>query len=61
MCWSVQVGVYTEGLSHAIDKLVGPNGVLTNRKSVLDLLSPRMKRSVNAQTKLDEFTDKVRH
>ena len=52
-----QFGYHTEGLEAVVDKLIGPTGILTMKKSILDLL--RSPRSVTGKDKIEEIIKKV--
>ncbi|XP_071118487.1 uncharacterized protein [Haliotis cracherodii] len=55
----LEVGVFTEGFEAALEKLFGPEGVITNRKSILDVFAPRARRSTDATANIEELSDRL--
>ncbi|XP_041359730.1 uncharacterized protein LOC121376032 [Gigantopelta aegis] len=53
----IEFGYHTEGLEAVVDKLIGPTGILTMKKSILDIL--RSPRSVSGKHKIEEIIKKL--
>ncbi|XP_067679538.1 uncharacterized protein [Haliotis asinina] len=56
----LEVGVYTEGFETALEKLFGPEGVLTNRKSLFDIFAPRVRRTPEVAANVEELAERLK-